>query len=454
MRRVSLAFAIVTATLPFTGSAQDASTAGPYKVLKTAKTGGEGGFDYVYADAAERRLYIPRTGPSPRITVFNLDTLEPVGEIPNASAHGAAVDLKSHHGFATSKPVVMWDSKTLATIKTIDVEGGPDGILGDPFNGRIYILSHRAPNATVIDAKDGSIVGTIDLGGAPEQAVTDGKGHLYIDIEDKGNIAVVDAKTLTVTTHYDLAGKGGGCAGLAMDVKNNILFASCRNPQTMVILNASDGKILDTLPIGSGTDGAVFNPSTMEAFSSQGDGTLTVVKENSPTSFVVEQTVQTMTRAKTLTLDSKTNRILLIAAEFTRLLPPAAAGRRTSWPRSNGAGFVFDSGGRQIALGSYSFRKATIGSILLALRAGTHVASTAANPRINATPPKVRGSVGRTPYNILVINCESSRAPATPTAAPATACSIPWRTTIRSTSARLAPSEMRMPISRVRRDTE
>src|SRR6202043_1148023 len=128
-----------------------------------------------------------------------------------------------------------WDTKTLATIKTIDVEGGPDGILYDPFNGRVWVFSHRAPNATVINAADGSVVGTVDLGGAPEQAVTDGKGHLYVDIEDKDNIAVVDAKTLKMTKQYDLSGKGGGPAGLAFDVKNHILFAACHDPQTMVI---------------------------------------------------------------------------------------------------------------------------------------------------------------------------------------------------------------------------
>ncbi len=294
---------------------------GPYKVLKSVKAGGDGGFDYVYADSAGRKLYVARSGASAHISVFNLDTLAPEGEIPKASAHGAAVSHKSNHGFATSKPVVMWDAKSLEVIKTIDVEGGPDGLLYDPFNDRVYIFSHRAPNATVINASDGSVAGTIDLGGAPEQAVTDGKGHLYVDIEDKGNIAVVDAKTMTVTTHYDLQGKGGTCAGLAMDVKNHILFAACRNPQTMVILDANDGKILDTLPIGQGTDGAVFDPKTMEAFSSQGDGTLTVIKEHSPTSFAVEQNLQTMRTAKTLTLDSKTNHILLIAAEFG---PPPA----------------------------------------------------------------------------------------------------------------------------------
>ena len=293
----------------------------PYKVVKTVKAGGGGGFDYVYADEAGRKLYIARSGSPGRITVFNLDTLEPAGEIPNTSAHGAAVSPKSNHGFGSSKPIAMWDSKTLAPIKTIDVEGNPDGLLYEPFKDQVWVLSHRAPNATVINAADGSIVKTIDLGGAPEQAVSDGKGHVYVDIEDKENIAVVDTNTLAVTGHYDLTGSGGTCAGLAMDAKNRILFASCRKPQNMVILNADTGKILATLPVGMGTDGAVFNPKTMEAFSSQSDGTLTVVKENSPTSFVVEQNLETMRGAKTLTLDSKTNRVLLIAAEFG---PPPA----------------------------------------------------------------------------------------------------------------------------------
>jgi DNA-binding beta-propeller fold protein YncE len=321
MRRFCLAFAIGAALLAVPGWSADAPASGPYKVLKTAKVGGDGGFDYVYADDAGRRLYIPRTGSNPRIMVYDLDTLEKVGEIPKASARGAAVDPKSHHGFGSSKPVVMWDTKTLETIKTIEVEGNPDGIMFDPFNDRVWVFSHSQPNATVIEAKDGSIAGTLDLGGAPEQAVTDGKGHIYVDIEDKDNIAAVDAKTLKVTAHYELNGKGGGPGGLGFDVKNHILFSSNHKPATMVILDSNDGKILDALPIGNGTDGALFNPKTMEAFSSNGDGTLTVIKENSPASFVVEQSLTTVPRAKTLTLDSKTGHILLIAAEFG---PPPA----------------------------------------------------------------------------------------------------------------------------------
>jgi DNA-binding beta-propeller fold protein YncE len=168
-------------------------------------------------------------------------------------------------------------------------------------------------------------MGTIDVGGAPEEAATDDKGHIYVDVEDKDNVAMIDAKTMTVTAHYDLAGKGGGPGGLALDAKNHILFAACHNPAVMVILNANDGKIITTLPIEAGTDGAGFNPNTMEAYSSQGNGTLTVIKESSPTSFAVEQTVQTMPGARTMTVDTKTNHVLTMSFEYGPTPPPSAA---------------------------------------------------------------------------------------------------------------------------------
>lgn len=316
MHRLTLASAacLLAFAALLTASAQ---ATGPYKVLSSTKTGGNGGFDYVYADSANRKLYIPRMdGASSRVNVFNMDTLAPLGEIPETNGHGAVVDEKSGHGFVSSKPVVMWDAKTLKPIKTIDVQGGPDGILGDAFNQRVYILSHSEPNMTVIDAKDGSVLGTINIGGAPEQAASDGKGHIYVDIEDKAGIAIIDAKTMQMTGKIDLTGSGDGCAGLAIDAKNGILFAACREPNVMVIVSISSGKVITTLPIGKGCDGATFNPATKEAFTSQGDGTLTIVKENSPANFVVEQTLATPLRAKTLTLDAKTGHILLITAEF------------------------------------------------------------------------------------------------------------------------------------------
>ncbi len=209
----------------------------------------------------------------------------------------------------------MFDSKTLATLKTIDVSGKPDGIFFEPATSKIYVLSHAAPNVTVINAADGAIAGTIDLGGAPEQAASDEKGHVYVCVEDKSQVAVVDANTMKTTGHYDLGDKGGTPAGMAMDAANNVLFVYCRKAQTCVILNAADGKIITTLPTGSGCDSAEFNPKTLEAFSANGDGTLTVIKENSPTSFAVEQNVQTKKGAKTSTLDTKTGQIYLIAAD-------------------------------------------------------------------------------------------------------------------------------------------
>jgi len=299
----------------------------PYKVLKIQLTGGDGGFDYVTADPDGRNLFVARSGQAGHIGVFNLDTLSQAGDIPGVSAHGGAVDTSTGHGFATSKPVTMFDAKTFAILKKIDVEGNPDGYLNDPFNHHFYILSHAAPNVTVLDDKDGSILGTIDIGGAPEQAAADGKGKIYVDIEDKSAIAVIDANAMKMVGKYDVSSKGGGCAGLALDVKNEILFAACRDNKNMIILSAADGHIITDLPIGNGSDGAVFNPATMEAFSSQGDGTLTIIKEDSPTSFRVEETVPTPARAKTLTLDTKTNQVYLITAEFGPVPapPPNAA---------------------------------------------------------------------------------------------------------------------------------
>ncbi len=293
-----------------------AQASGPYQVQKIQLVGGDGGFDYVTADPDGRILYVARSGPAGHIGVFNLDTLAQVGDIPGTSAHGGAVDTATGHGFATSKPVTMFDAKTFAIIKKIDVEGNPDGYLNDPYNHHFYILSHSEPNITVLDDKDGSILGTINIGGAPEEAATDGRGKIYVDIEDKAAIAVIDADTMKMVGRYDVSSHGGGCAGLALDAKNNILFAACREKNNMIILSASDGHIITDLPTGVGCDGVTFNPETMEAFSSQGDGTITVVKEDSTTSFAVEQTVFTPARAKTITLDTKTGNLYLITAEY------------------------------------------------------------------------------------------------------------------------------------------
>jgi DNA-binding beta-propeller fold protein YncE len=340
MRKLGLMLAVL-ATFAINGFTQQA---GPYKVLKTARVGGEGSWDYIYADVAGRRLYIPRRGTpaapdvQTRLSIYNLDTLELVSEIAGVGGQGAAVDPKSGHGFTSSKPISMFDTKTMALIKTIDAGAAqPDGIYFDPFNERVYVFSHPTKDATVIDAKDGTVLGTIDLGGIPEQAVGDGKGTLYVVMQDaQGGVAVVDVKTMKVTAHYPFGDKGR-CNGLALDNKNHVLFAACAtsgNPPAqppqpmMVILSSEDGKILTSLPLAGASDGAVFNPSTMEVFSTHGNGTLTVVKEKSPTNFEVEQNLDTMNGARTITFDSKTNHIFTMSQERGPApTPPPGGGR-------------------------------------------------------------------------------------------------------------------------------
>ena len=348
--------AILTSVVVFAvaiGSARQLSSGGPYKVLKRANVGGEGGWDYIYADAAGRRLYIPRRGSAAvaatdtrpaapaiptRLTIFNLDTLEPAGDIDGIGGNGAAVDPKSGHGFTSSKPVSMFDTRTMKLIKTIDVgAAAPDGIYFDAFNDRVYVFSHPTKDATVIDARDGTVLGTIDLGGVPEQGVADGKGMLYVVMQDAlGSVTAVDVKTMKAVAHYPFGDKGG-CNGLALDAKNRVLFAACArsgNPPAtppqpmMVILRADDGKVLTSLPLAGGSDGAVFNPTTMEAFSTHGNGTLTVVKEKSPTTFEVEQNLETMNGARTVAFDSKAGRLFTMSVERGPAPPPPPGGGR------------------------------------------------------------------------------------------------------------------------------
>jgi DNA-binding beta-propeller fold protein YncE len=333
-QHLGIAFVIVGGLLLAIASQAQQEDPSGYKVIKSARVGGEGGFDYLSADVDARRLYVPRNGPAGRLTVWDLDTLAPVGEIPGVASGGAVADSKSGHGFSTTSPVTMWDAKTLKVIKTIPVQSRPDGILFDPYKARVWVFSHGAPQATVIDAFEGSVVGAIDLGGAAEQAVTDGQGKVYVNLTDKSTIAVIDANQLAVTARYDLSGTASNAGGLAFDAKNHILFSYLHRPSSVaVIVNADTGKIITTLPTGDGVDTAGFDPTTMEAFSAQGDGTMTIIKELSPTNFVVEQNLKTMAGGKTLAMDTKLHHAIVIAAEFGPApSPPPAEGRRGRRP--------------------------------------------------------------------------------------------------------------------------
>jgi hypothetical protein len=294
-----------------------AGEAGQYSVVKTEALGGDGGWDYLAVDADLRHLYISRGS---RIDVVDADSLKKIGEIPDtANVHGIAWDKESGHGFTSngsrSEPsVTMFDIKTLQVIKKIPVTGRPDGIFFEPFTKHIFVESHSDPNETVINAADGTVVGTIDLGGEPEQGTSDGNGHVYINLESTSEVVVVDPTAMKVTARYKL-GEGEGPSGMGLDAKNRRIFSCCGNAK-MVVLDADSGNILATLPTGQRTDAGTFDPDTMEAFSSNGDGTLTVVKENSPTSFMVEQNVQTQVGARTCALDAKTHNVILVTAKF------------------------------------------------------------------------------------------------------------------------------------------
>src|ERR1019366_9454918 len=303
----------------------------PYKILATTQIPAAGGIDYVTADSVNRRVYVACGN---AVRVFDLDTYKLVGTLPNASGHGVAIDPENHTGLVSGNPAVFFNTQTLTPIKTIPAPGS-DGYIFDAPTHHFFILSHRAPNLLVVDSKDGSIVGTVEAIGpdganaAVEQGATDGEGHLYFDVANLHHIAVVDANTLKVTGHFDLGEKGNGPAGLAIDTKNHILFAMCRGgtggTPTCVILSAVDGKIITTLPLAGSSDGATFNPRTLEAFSSHGNGTLSVIKENSPTEFVLEETVQTKSGGKTCTLDAKANRVIVITREADPAAPASAA---------------------------------------------------------------------------------------------------------------------------------
>jgi len=309
---------------PIIALSAHAADDGPYHVLRIVKVGGEGGFDYVKADAEARRLYITRHGKPPEVDVFDLDTLKQVGVIPDVGAAGAIADPKSGHGFASSNPVTMFDARTLMKIKAIPVDSHPDDLMVDAFNDRLYVWSHTPPYGTVIDALTGDVLGTMDVGGAVEESVSDGAGHVYVAFDNNGSIAVVDASTMKVTAHYPLLAKDDNCGGLAIDTKNRILFAGCRDKKVMVVLSADTGKIITTLPLPDiSTDGEGFNQETLENFSSHANGTLTVIKENSRTDFVVEQTVKTIDNGKAMAFDSRTGHVFVTGAEYLPAAPNA-----------------------------------------------------------------------------------------------------------------------------------
>ncbi len=310
--------------LPASVSAAQASAPGPsgYHLLKTIKLGGPGFWDYLAFDSPTRRLFISRGN---KVVVLNVDTEKVVGEIPDTEGvHGIALAPDLGDGYTSNGAagtVSIFDLKTLQVIGHAQAGKNPDAIVYDPASKRVFTMNGRSNDSTAINAKTGMVDGTIALGGRPEFTATDGRGHIYVNLEDKSEELQIDSKKLVITARWPLA-PCESPSGLAIDAKHHRLFAGCHN-KVMAVMDSDNGKVIATPPIGVGVDANRFDPGTGFAFASCGDGTLTVVHEDSPDKFSVVEDVKTQPRARTMALDPKTHEVFLVTADFAPMTPPA-----------------------------------------------------------------------------------------------------------------------------------
>jgi YVTN family beta-propeller protein len=302
------------------GNAQSPSG---YHLVKKCVIGGEGGWDYLIVDDNARRLYVTH---SSKVVVLNADSITVIGEISKTEGvHGVAIASELGRGFTSNgrtSTVSIFDLNTLKVLEEVPVGKNPDSIRFDPVSKRVFVFNGQSQDATIIDAASGKVIATIPLGGKPEFSIADGKGHVYVNIEDKSEVAEIDSRTLEVLSRWSLA-PGESPTGLAMDTKNRRLFAACGN-KLMMVMDADNGNVLASLPIGSGTDGCAYDPETQLAFSSNGEGTLTIVREESPTVFTVLDNITTQRGARTMTIDPKTHAVFLPTAEFGPTPQPTA----------------------------------------------------------------------------------------------------------------------------------
>ena len=288
--------------------------------------GGDEGWDYVAVDSDARRIYVSHGS---RVVVLDADSDAVTGEIADTQGvHGIAIASDLGRGFTSNgraNTVTIFDLKTLSNLGTIKAGTNPDAIVYDAGTKRIFTMNGRSNDATAIDAASGNVVGTLPLGGKPEFAVSDGKGSIFVNIEDKSELVEFDPQKVAVLHRWPLA----PCqepSGLAIDRKNRRLFAGCDN-KMMAVVDANSGKVIATPAIGEGVDANGFDPGTNFAFASNGDGTLTVVHEDSPDKFTVVDNVSTKRSARTMGLDLKTHNIYLPAADFNAPAPGERRGK-------------------------------------------------------------------------------------------------------------------------------
>ena len=300
--------------MSFTLMAASAQAADSYHITQKIPVAGQGGWDYLAVDESARRLYVSH---GTQVEVLDVDSGAIVGKIANTpGVHGIAVAPELGRGFVSngqSSTVTIFDLKTLETIAEVPVGKKPDAIIYDPGTSRVFAFNGDSNSATAIQAADGKVVGTVDLGGGPEFAVADGTGYVYDNVEDANLVLKINSRTLKVEQRWPTA----PCASpssIAMDRANRRLFIGCRS-KVMAVMNADTGKVIATLPIGDHVDATAFDPASRLVFNSNGEGTITVIRQDSPDKYSVVENVKTLPKAKTMALDPKTHRLFLSTAE-------------------------------------------------------------------------------------------------------------------------------------------
>ena len=309
-----------------------------YKIIDKVKLGGDGGWDYLNADPVTGMLFISR---GTHVQVMDMEKKTLAADIPNTNGvHGIALAHEFGKGYISDgrdTAVTVFDLKTFKTIKVIKIKGlNPDAIMYDDASKRVFTFNGRSSDATAIDAASDSIVGTVPLDGKPEFAQTDGKGNVYVNIEDKSTITAFDARKLKVLKTWPIA-PGEEASGLAIDRAHHLLFSVAGNKK-MIVSDYEAGKVVADVGIGEGPDAAGYDPETHFAFSSNGrDGTLTVVREDAPDKFTVIDNVKTQQSARTMSLDPKSHRIYLSTAEFGKAPEPTKENPRSRPPMVPGS---------------------------------------------------------------------------------------------------------------------
>ena len=328
---LAAAFVLAALAAPGTAGAQDSSNVGGYHITTRYTLGGDGGWDYVIADVAHGHLYVSH---ATHTMVVSLADGSVAGDIPNTlGVHGIAFEHENHHGFISNgrdTSVTIFDLRTLATISNIKVTGAnPDAIIYDPVSKRVFTMNGRGANATAIDAIAGTVAGTVALNGRPEFAVSDGRGSIFVNLEDSNAVVRFNAHTLAVEARWSIA-PCDGPSGLAIDREHHRLFSVCN--QVMAISDADNNRLITTVPIGHGPDAAAFDPATQDAFASCGEGKLTIVHEDSPDHYTVVGSLATERGARTMALDEQSHRIYLPTADF-QPAPAPAPGQRPQRPQ-------------------------------------------------------------------------------------------------------------------------